>query len=258
VSDHLEIQRRAQHAGRLLRAGLPSLWVIVGILVALVGGSVLLTLLWGFKHLTWGATAALVIVVLAVLEGSYRESRKLVHPPGSSQRLLGVGGGPSNGRGGQGGNARAAGARSTAIGGHGGRGGVGGPGGDGGSGDVTGSDALVIGGHGGDAGQPGGLGGRGGRGPTDRFGTPSHMWGVGRGGRGGMSENNQLREVLSAVSREYSERFPDDAAYIDAGLEQVPIDWLNQRLVELGERWHVDGNDTYRTVRSLDQPVVDP
>jgi hypothetical protein len=58
--------------------------------------------------------------------------------------------------------------------------------------------------------------------------------------------------VLSRVCGEYSERFPQDAPYIDAGLEQVPTDWLNQRLVELGERWQVDGDDTFRTLRSLD------
>jgi hypothetical protein len=84
------------------------------------------------------------------------------------------------------------------------------------------------------------------------FGTPSGMWGVGRGGRGeGTPEGARLREVLSRVCREYSERFPQDAAYIEAGLEQVPTDWLNQRLVELGEKWQVDGDDTFRTLRSL-------
>jgi hypothetical protein len=44
----------------------------------------------------------------------------------------------------------------------------------------------------------------------------------------------------------------DDAPYIDTGLEQVPTDWLNQRLVELGERWQIDEDDTLRTLRSLD------
>ncbi len=35
-------------------------------------------------------------------------------------------------------------------------------------------------------------------------------------------------------------RFPDDAPYIDAGVEPVPIDWINQRLVELRENWRVE------------------
>ena len=100
--------------------------------------------------------------------------------------------------------------------------------------------------------QPGGQGGRGARGPIDRFGTPSNLWGAGRGGRGASTpEFSRRREVLSEICREYSERFPQDAPYIDAGLEQVPTDWLNQRLVELGERWQVDGDDTFRRLRSL-------
>lgn len=168
-------------------------------------------------------------------------------------QFLGIEGDPSDGRGGRGGNGYVTGARATVIGGGGGRGGVGGPGGDGGSGSFTGDDAVIIGGDGGDAAQPGGQGGRGARGPIDRFGTPSNLWGAGRGGRGGCTpEFIRLREVLSGVCREYSERFPQDALYIDAGLEQVPTDWLNQRLVELGERWQVDGDDTFRTLRSLD------
>jgi hypothetical protein len=54
------------------------------------------------------------------------------------------------------------------------------------------------------------------------FGTPSDQWGVGRGGRGGSTpEGIRLRELLARICREYSERFPEDAPYIDAGLEQV-------------------------------------
>jgi len=51
--------------------------------------------------------------------------------------------------------------------------------------------------------------------------------------------------------QEYLERFSDDAPFINAGLEQVPTDWLNQRLVVLGER--VDEDDSFRTLRELDQ-----
>ena len=42
--------------------------------------------------------------------------------------------------------------------------------------------------------------------------------------------------------------------YIDADLEQVPTAWLNQRLVELGERWRVDEDEDgpNRTLRQLD------
>lgn len=168
-------------------------------------------------------------------------------------QFLGIEVDSGEGRGGQGGSGYAIGDRANVTGGQGGRGGVGGRGGDGGSGYVDGDDVVIRGGDGGDAGQPGGQGGHAARGPLDRFGTPSNLWGAGRGGRGGCTpEFIQIREVLAGICREYSERFPDDAPYIDAGLEQVPTDWLNQRLAEQGERWHVDGDDTYRTLRSLD------
>jgi hypothetical protein len=58
--------------------------------------------------------------------------------------------------------------------------------------------------------------------------------------------------VLVGICKEYSKKFPQDVPFIDAGLEQVPTDWLNQRLVELGEKWQVDGDDAFRTLRSLD------
>jgi hypothetical protein len=167
-------------------------------------------------------------------------------------QFLDIGDNATDGRGGRDGSAHAFGARSTAIGGQGGRGGLG-PGGEGGHGVAIGDSSVSIGGQGGDAAQPGGVGGRGGRGPTDRFGTPSHLWGAGRGGRGGYSaEFARISEVLSGICGEYLQRFHQDAPYINAGLEQVPTDWLNQRLMELGERWQVDGDDTFRTLRQLD------
>jgi hypothetical protein len=167
-------------------------------------------------------------------------------------QFLGIGGVPSDGPGGRGGNAYAIGARSTAIGGKAGRGGLG-PGGDAGHGVAAGDRSVSIAGNGGDAAQPGGVGGRGARGPTERFGFPSYMWGPGRGGRGPCTpEFIRLSEVLSGICREYLERFPQDAPFINAGLEQVPTDWLNQRLVELGEMCQVDGDDTFRTLRSVD------
>jgi hypothetical protein len=167
-------------------------------------------------------------------------------------QFLGVGGDPSDGPGGRGGSAYAIGADSTAVAGKGGRGGLG-PGGDGGHGVAAGDRSVSIAGNGGDAAQPGGVGGRGARGPTERFGFPSDMWGPGRGGRGGCTpELIRLSEVLFGICREYLERFPQDAPFINAGLEQVPTDWLNQRLVELGEMWQVDGDDAFRTLRSVD------
>lgn len=169
------------------------------------------------------------------------------------RQFLSIGDDPNNERGGRGGDAHAIGVRSTAIGGHGGRGGVG-PGGNGGHGRATGQASVSIGGNGGDGAQPGGMGGRGARGPTERFGLHSSMWGPGRGGRGPCTPDFiRLREVLSGICKEYLERFPDDVPFINAGLERVPTDWLNQRLVELGERWQVDGDDAFRALRALDQ-----
>lgn len=167
-------------------------------------------------------------------------------------RFLGIGSDLNGGPGGRGGSAYAMGPHSTAIGGKGGQGGMG-PGGDGGHGVAAGERSISIGGNGGDSAQPGGIGGRGARGPTERFGFPSHMWGPGRGGRSGCtSEAMRLSGVLSDVCGEYLERFPQDAPFINAGLEQVPTDWLNQRLVELGEMCQVDGDDTVRALRSVD------
>jgi hypothetical protein len=168
------------------------------------------------------------------------------------RQFLGIDGESSDGPGGQGGSAYAIGDRSGATGGDGGRGGLG-PGGHGGHAVAAGDGSVSKGGHGGDGAQLGGIGGRGGRGPLDKFGTPSRMWGVGRGGRGGCTpEFIRLSPVLSGICSEYLQRFPQNAPFINAGLEQVPTDWLNQRLVELGEQWRVDGDENFRALRSLD------
>jgi hypothetical protein len=53
--------------------------------------------------------------------------------------------------------------------------------------------------------------------------------------------------VLRSICNEYLQRFSEDAIYINSGLEQVPTDWLNQRLMELGERWRVEGEENIRT-----------
>jgi hypothetical protein len=168
-------------------------------------------------------------------------------------QFLGIEGVGSSG--GRGGSAYALGVGSTAIGGQGGRSGRG-PGGDGGHSFAVGVGSTGIGGSGGDAPQLGGGGGRGGRGPTDRFGFSSENWGVGRGGRGARTpEFNRVLQILIGLYNEYLQRFRDDAPYIEAGLEQVPTAWFNQRLVELGERWWVDEDvdSPDRTLRPVDE-----
>lgn len=84
---YLEIQRRAKHAAHLVRAGFPSLWAVAGAIAFIVGGSLLLTLTWGIRHLVWGLIIVLVVIILLLTEGSYRESRKTDHAP-TSLRLL--------------------------------------------------------------------------------------------------------------------------------------------------------------------------
>jgi hypothetical protein len=144
------------------------------------------------------------------------------------------------GHGGVGGSGTIIGNRGTVIGGKGGRGGRAGTGGNGGSGTICGDDALVIGGDGGDAGGWDGRGGRGARGPTEKYGFDTSMWGYGRGGCGeDAPEFTRRLAQLTQIRQEYLDKFEDDAPYIVAGLDAVPVAWMNQRLDELGEEWHV-------------------
>lgn len=150
----------------------------------------------------------------------------------------------SQGRGGEGGSGTIIGDRGTIIGGKGGEGGVSGIGGKGGGGFIKGKDGLIIGGDGGNCGTADGRGGRGARGPTERFGFSTDMWGYGRGGTGGNHpEFNRRIALLKTIRAEYLVKFPADAPYIEAGIDDVPIDWVNQRLVELGETWRVQLGD---------------
>ena len=67
-----EVQRRAAHLSRSVKAGLSPLWFVLTAAVALVGGSAALAALWGARHLVWGLVIFLVILVIVVTEGSYR------------------------------------------------------------------------------------------------------------------------------------------------------------------------------------------
>lgn len=170
----------------------------------------------------------------------------ILDQPGLEQvrhQFLGITSHP-DGQGGSGGSGTILGDRGVVIGGRGGRGGIYGRGGDGGSGTIAGDDGMVIGGDGGDAGCADGRGGRGARGPTERYGIDTSMWGFGRGGRGADAPEYTRRiELLARVRQEYIDRFDDDAPYIAAGVDAVPVDWINQRLDELGEDWHVARGD---------------
>ncbi|MDR1994245.1 hypothetical protein [Azonexus sp.] len=148
------------------------------------------------------------------------------------------------GRGGDGGGGTIVGNRGTVIGGRGGDGdgdgGVSGIGGKGGSGFIQGDDGLIIGGDGGNAATADGRGGRGARGPTERFGYSTDFWGFGRGGSSpNHPEYDRRISLLQRIRGEYLLKFPVDAPYVEAGIDIVPLDWVNQRLIELGEIWQV-------------------
>jgi hypothetical protein len=143
--------------------------------------------------------------------------------------------------GGDGGGGHIVGNHGTIIGGRGGDGGVAGIGGKGGSGFIQGDDGLIIGGDGGSAATADGRGGRGARGPTERFGFPTDMWGFGRGGAGTNHPEYERRiSLLKKIRNEYISKFSADADFIEAGIDQVPLDWVNQRLTELGESWRAE------------------
>lgn len=70
-----EFQRRAKYLERVVKAGLSPLWFFVAAVVAAVGGSALLGVLWGVRHLLWGLVIFLAIAIFVVTEGSYRAAR---------------------------------------------------------------------------------------------------------------------------------------------------------------------------------------
>jgi hypothetical protein len=144
------------------------------------------------------------------------------------------------GIGGKGGSGRIVGNRGVIFGGKGGDGGVAGLGGSGGDGFIQGDDGMIIGGDGGSASASDGRGGRGARGPTERFGFSTATWGCGRGGSGpNHPEYDRRIAVLTEIRAEYMKRFPEDVPYIEAGIDVIPTDWVNQRLVELEQNWQV-------------------
>jgi hypothetical protein len=144
--------------------------------------------------------------------------------------------------------------------GKGGAGGCGGVGGAGGSGgDVHGNDARVHTGQGGDAAPCDGLGANRTPSPAELDNWPSQSWRYGYGGRTADTPIGKYRiEVLTRIRREYMDAFPEDVSHIDAGVLQVPINWVNKRLEELNETWRVtEGKDGYVLPR-LDNESAHP
>ncbi len=128
----------------------------------------------------------------------------------------------------------------TIITGKGGKWGIGGPGGDWGGATVEKNDGIIITGDGGNSAQPDGSGGRGAKGSTEKFGFPTYSWGYGQGGDWvNTPEYDRRLELLKTIRINYLEKFPNRVPYIEAGIDNIPIDWINQSLVELTEDWSV-------------------
>lgn len=71
-----EARRRAIHLVRIVRAGVPTLWAVIGVVTIFVGGSIFLGFVWGVRHIAWGLVFALATISVMLVEGSYRESCK--------------------------------------------------------------------------------------------------------------------------------------------------------------------------------------
>jgi hypothetical protein len=77
------------------------------------------------------------------------------------------------------------------------------------------------------------------------MGEPTEMWGFGRGGSGANApEYDRRLSVLARIRNEYCAAFPDEVRFIDAGIDPVPVEWVNKRLEEIGEPWRVAGEIT--------------
>jgi hypothetical protein len=113
-------------------------------------------------------------------------------------------------------------------------GGIGG--GNGGGGVITGNHGMIIGGDAGGGPTPDGRGGKSPRSPGEVAELPTELWKYGRGGAGSNApEYNRRLQILRRIRREYIDMFPDTGPYIEAGVDQVPIAWVNTRLKELQE-----------------------
>jgi hypothetical protein len=170
---------------------------------------------------------------------------------------------PADGRGGRGGSGTIIGGSGEIVGGRGGEGGApnGGRGGDGGGGTVVGPGPVrIIGGAGGGAGQYDGRGGRAAPGGSEVNNGPTMFWKYGRGAIGGnATEYNRRLAILTMIRQEYFREFPDETQFINAGVEQVPVNWVNKRLEELGETWRVELQDGgYKMPPLASPPITGP
>jgi hypothetical protein len=65
--------------------------------------------------------------------------------------------------------------------------------------------------------------------------------GLWRGRQGANApEYDRRLQLLWKFCDEFKAKFPERACFVNAGIDRVPIDWVNQRLVEENENWSVD------------------
>jgi hypothetical protein len=113
-------------------------------------------------------------------------------------------------------------------------------GGNGGSGIIKGNNGTIVGGDSGCGPTPDGRGGIPQRMPGEVNGLPTNQWQFGRGAAGAnQPEYDRRLAILARIHREYLTKFPDLSPFINAGVDQVPLNWVNARLRELQETWQV-------------------
>lgn len=69
--------QRIKHWRRLLRSGYRAVPALISYVVLIVGGSAALGFAWGRRHLLWGLVLILGAVIVTILEGSFREARRV-------------------------------------------------------------------------------------------------------------------------------------------------------------------------------------
>ena len=185
----------------------------------------------------------LIPCVVAALYSSfftYRFSVRGVELPSMGAPVV-----AKNGTGGNGGSVSTVSGGATVALGSGGEGGCGeGVGGQGGgAGDISGSGTYVRTGNGGNAGGCEGRGGKAAPSPAESEDQPTYFWQFGRGGVGAnAAAYNRRLSILTQLRQQYVHLFPDDELFINAGVDQVPVHFINKRLEEIGETWRVKLN----------------
>jgi hypothetical protein len=145
--------------------------------------------------------------------------------------------------GGKGGNAAAI-EGAKAIGGNGGIGNSKSLGGRGGDASAAGLNSIAIGGDGGDAMTPDGRGGKRSVSPCQVLNLPTEFWKYGYGGAGENHPEYERRlNVLINARKEYRNEYPDFWRFVEAGVDTVPIIWINKHLEELGESWRIEASN---------------